>query len=308
MRAKKQTASNLQYFWHHNFLIMRYSIFLFSLALSFFVFSCGNAEQEVITEPSTQEDVSESIVDEQPALDTMAYLSMVENLRVRAEPNLKADVMTSLREGQEVRWTGEKSSFEDIITLRDEKIKAPWMKIEIAEEQGTGWVFGGALEPKVKPLPATAKPGEDFKKEITFTHVDLENFLEIQLADEKFMKTYRGFYTAFYTPTGEIIKNGKFDIVGKYHVADMGYDVVHRYTGKFVKDEKDGLFECDIMGYEGGSVTSIYFEEGDCSWGLLKYHGEGEEEIHKVEDLKKCAFTELYNSYLSGDNLEEHEE
>lgn len=280
---------------------MRYSVFLFSIFLSAVLISCGSQEQEIVDEQPTPQEFIESIADEQPTIDTMAYLSMVENLRVRAEPNLKAEVLTALREGQEVRWTGEKSSFEDVITLRDEKIKAPWMEIEIAESEGTGWVFGGAIEPKVKPLPATAKPGEDFKKEITFTHADLEKFLGIQLADEKIMKTYRGFYTAFYTPTGEIVKNGKFDIVGKYHVADMGYDVLHRYTGKFSKDEKDGLFECDIMGYEGGSVASIFFEDGTCSWGLLKYHGEGEEELHKVEELKKCAFTELYNSYISGE-------
>lgn len=70
--------------------------------------------------------------------------STVDFLRVRKDPLKDSEVVSSLREGEEVLWTGQVGPSNDTITLRGKTVIAPWYQIETGAGT-TGWVFSGAL-------------------------------------------------------------------------------------------------------------------------------------------------------------------
>lgn len=71
--------------------------------------------------------------------------SMVDYLRVRGEALRDAEVVSSLREGEAVLWTGAVSTFTDTVVLRGKQIIAPWYEVKTFSG-ASGWIFSGALE------------------------------------------------------------------------------------------------------------------------------------------------------------------
>lgn len=88
------------------------------------------------------ESVSEELTPVEQELKMMT--STVDFLRVRKEPLKDSEVVSSLREGEEVLWTGQVGPSNDTITLRGKTVIAPWYQIETGAGR-TGWVFSGAL-------------------------------------------------------------------------------------------------------------------------------------------------------------------
>ena len=69
----------------------------------------------------------------------------VDNLRIRAEPDRKAVIVTTVEEGAKLEFLGEKTAFTEKINLRGSLYEEPWLKIKTVRGE-EGWVFGGAVK------------------------------------------------------------------------------------------------------------------------------------------------------------------
>lgn len=106
------------------------------LPVLFLLAACKNTNprEESQIDPATEE-----------KQEMVMMTSMVDYLRVRREALRDAEVVSSLREGEAVLWTGGVSNFNDTVLLRGKEMIAPWY--EVTTTSGTtGWVFSGAVE------------------------------------------------------------------------------------------------------------------------------------------------------------------
>ena len=113
---------------------------ILSLLVVVLLFSCNNNGADSSKNASPQpkaETPKEQIKDRK-------FFAWVNDLRVRAIPNLKEKKIASLSEGEEMTFMNEISKDSVEAKLRGRKIKAPFYKIK-TKKGLEGWVFAGAL-------------------------------------------------------------------------------------------------------------------------------------------------------------------
>ncbi len=72
-------------------------------------------------------------------------LAWVDKLNIRAEPNLKSEVIATAIENESLSLTGAKSDHTETLELRGKSYTEPWVQVKTAK--GTiGWVFGGTIK------------------------------------------------------------------------------------------------------------------------------------------------------------------
>ncbi len=124
--------------------MFRYSrLLLFSLLSGTFLLAmsgCGPAAA-----PSEGSTSTVSSLDSLP--ETMLYAVMVNNLRLRTQPQQPSDVVTRVSVGEFLIGMGETSPMEDTATLRGRFYTAPYYLVKTTRpEEETGYVFGGAVK------------------------------------------------------------------------------------------------------------------------------------------------------------------
>lgn len=90
------------------------------------------------TEDSTPDTASMLVTD------TVFLEVQVNNLRMRAEPNLTSETKMMLPEGAKVQYWNEHSEAKTEVTLRGQRVSDFWYLIKYGKQEG--WVFGGALK------------------------------------------------------------------------------------------------------------------------------------------------------------------
>ena len=113
---------------------------IFSLVVVVFLFSCNNNEADSSKNTSPQPKVATP----KEEVKERKFFAWVNDLRVRAIPNLKERKIASLSEGEEMTFMNVISKDSVEAKLRGRKIKAPFYKIK-TKEGVEGWVFAGAL-------------------------------------------------------------------------------------------------------------------------------------------------------------------
>ena len=73
------------------------------------------------------------------------YISTVNKLNLRDQPNKNGQVVTQLAEGEFVEGTGEVSPNKEEVMLRGITYLEPYFKV-VTKEQKTGWAYSGALQ------------------------------------------------------------------------------------------------------------------------------------------------------------------
>ena len=73
----------------------------------------------------------------------------VEKISLRSIPGVKGVEIGVLKKGQKLLDLGVVSHFESDIKFSDEALRTPWLKVQTADKQ-QGWVFAGALQPKLE--------------------------------------------------------------------------------------------------------------------------------------------------------------
>lgn len=101
--------------------------------LVFLTIGCHN--ENPVSTPSEPEPI---------AVDTSFYKVMVNNLRMRENPNLESETLALLPQGVIVRTWGERSLREDEIQLRGKMRRDFWYRAKY--DGHNGWIFGGALD------------------------------------------------------------------------------------------------------------------------------------------------------------------
>ena len=145
-------------------------IALFGLALMLYAMSKCGKEPEVETEPIVTEEVVDSNALEEPIDSSESSYSgiseaptapinsggdtiiiapklyiLVDSLRLRENPQIGADVVAYLREGEEVVDLGARSELEKIRISVDEVRTAPWVKVKTSKGK-EGWAFGAYMQ------------------------------------------------------------------------------------------------------------------------------------------------------------------
>ncbi len=118
--------------------------------------SSTSADSLTTTPSSNSNDKKE---EEQAAMEQM--VAWVDYLNIRERPNIKSSVVAKIRENETVYLTGEKTDFNETITLRGNAYSEPWVEVK-TEDGKIGWAFQGALvkqgETKDAPQKEEDKP------------------------------------------------------------------------------------------------------------------------------------------------------
>ena len=120
-------------------------IFTFLIITSLF-FACSDIKESINFNENSIDQKQEEI---KTKVEIKEYYSWVENLRVRAAPNLDskrqgAKFVDVLDEGEKVTFLGEKSSETFEVKLRGRTMNAPFYKVRTKKGE-IGWIFAGAL-------------------------------------------------------------------------------------------------------------------------------------------------------------------
>lgn len=120
-------------------------IFTFFIITSLF-FACSDIKESINFNENSIDQKQEEI---RTKVEIKEYYSWVENLRVRAAPNLDskrqgAKFVDVLDEGEKVTFLGEKSSETFEVKLRGRTMNAPFYKVRTKKGE-IGWIFAGAL-------------------------------------------------------------------------------------------------------------------------------------------------------------------
>lgn len=151
---------------------MRLNISLALLSYVLLLAACQDPMAQADTEgaPTDSAAVTEA-VNSHPV-----FTAIVDNLRVRNEPNTKAKTITMIPAFTEVFSLEEYSENIDTLFLREVLYEEPWLKIEYDGQQG--WVFAGAIRAgsveKVKPKWDI----ELQKKEFEFSYASFRTFFD----------------------------------------------------------------------------------------------------------------------------------
>jgi len=113
---------------------------IFSLVFVAFLFSCNNSGVDSSKNASSKPKNTST----KEQVEDRKFFAWVNDLRVRAIPDLKERKIASLSEGEEMIFMNEISKDSVEAKLRGRKIKAPFYKIK-TKEGVEGWVFAGAL-------------------------------------------------------------------------------------------------------------------------------------------------------------------
>lgn len=108
------------------------------LSLSVLLFSCGNGG----TDNGAPATVNGTSVNANNGPDK--YTVTVNDLRLRETPDLKGNVLSTLKEGDQVEYLGETSKNHDEVVLRGVKYFEPWLKVKTSDGK-IGWAYGGAV-------------------------------------------------------------------------------------------------------------------------------------------------------------------
>ncbi len=105
------------------------------------------------------------VPDTAPTAPSNKVVSWVDNLSIRKEPNLKSEVVTRVKENEELTLTGKKSDFKETIELRGKSYTEPWLEVQTSDGK-TGWVFQGGTK-----SPGEAKGNAlNTKTKFTYPH------------------------------------------------------------------------------------------------------------------------------------------
>lgn len=268
----------------------------FATCLLILLTSCGNATEPVVEETSSAPKVAPGTieVDESP---TVIYFTQVDELRMREAPTTESRVIMKLPMGQRLIYLNEQSKEKITVTLKGVAVEDNWKRVKLERSTGgksvDGWVFGGALKEEVASYRNVE--GDQYVRDINFLPGSV--IRPILGLDIEPGPIYKGQINYRKTVGGNYVKNGEFALTGEAKLAELGEDsnqrLIVRYTGTYVDNKENGLFERKLTGYENKNVAQIMFENGRCLWSEIKGEGEGEMYEFREEEPGSCTFRYL---------------
>ena len=115
--------------------------YFFILWIGMLFAACGNDEAP---DQSGGESPAPAVVPA-PTPERVPLTVNLNYFRLRDKPGSKGQVVTMLSEGDVVYDLNETSDFTTALKLRGVQYNDPWIKVETADGEHTGWVYGGGL-------------------------------------------------------------------------------------------------------------------------------------------------------------------
>ena len=191
-------------------------IFTFFIITSLF-FACSDIKESINFNENSIDQKQEEI---KTKVEIKEYYSWVENLRVRAAPNLDskrqgAKFVDVLDEGEKVTFLGEKSSETFEVKLRGRTMNAPFYKVRTKKGE-IGWIFAGALS----SFPIDV---EHYRVAIFFNNTDEGGDFGYYASEAMNELFVNGIETIFVEDNfDEIeIRNDRGDIIGTENISRM---------------------------------------------------------------------------------------
>jgi hypothetical protein len=183
------------------------AIFLLAALFS----ACGGSEKNTY---GTSADSSATVQSTPPEI----WLEIrYDDLRLRETPSMEGKVLATLKTGDRVKDLGEASPALETVVLRQERITAPWGKVETKDGQ-QGWIFLGALGPVRDPAV------DSYKKSLS--GIKGKDCKVIQQAIQKFSEHMKG------KPA---------------HVADQAVVELDHFIDSVVTNLNDALFRSEDL-------------------------------------------------------------
>jgi len=126
---------------------------IITLTVLFAIVACKDNNSNINQKPDAIVDIVESEIpttDEAKEGQRTIY-AWVDKLRLRAEPNIRAEIVDDLKEGQALLYLEEKTEFTEKVSLRGKIYDEPWLRVKTLEG-AEGWVYAGGVKfykPKV---------------------------------------------------------------------------------------------------------------------------------------------------------------
>lgn len=115
---------------------------LFFIFLTFgFIVACGGED----TSEERDSEPDETVVIPAPVPERIPLTVNLNYFRLRDKPGTNGQVLTMLSEGDVVYDLNETSDFTTALKLRGVQYNDPWIRVETADGEYTGWVYGGGL-------------------------------------------------------------------------------------------------------------------------------------------------------------------
>jgi Bacterial SH3 domain len=117
---------------------------LLAFALCCALAACKNEAKPIVATPPVVPVVAAPAPPAKPEL--CLYAASMNDLRVREQPSLTANVIEKAKSGDVLTGTGEISSNKDSAVINGMTYREPWYAVKTASGKA-GWVFGGGIQP-----------------------------------------------------------------------------------------------------------------------------------------------------------------
>lgn len=227
------------------------------------------------------------------------FISFVDNLRVRAQPNVESEIVGYLKYGDKALSLKEESSQKDSIEIGGAMRYSNWKKVQFPSasfgDSITGWAYGGAMfMPSLKKFES--KKGIHFKSVFKESYMDVSKITGLEIS-ERYIFNGIVQFKEFYK------KDGLFRLVGysKKGVSDLPeFRNKLEIHGTFKNNKLEGLLTYKHAQHETTETILIKFEKGNCTWFSIKRQDHDVIDTHEEEDPKHCSF-ERIRGYLEDD-------
>lgn len=249
---------------------------------------------QIINESQLNETQSFTIDSDEVNTPNAKYVySILDNFRIRAEPNTSSEILGKLSFGERLEYLEEKSFDKDSISLNGKMRYENWYKVRRKpfnyNHQIVGWLYGGGIVFSNDDYTYDLD-NNTFKTIAELSNVDLNRMLDFQI-DEPF--AFNGLISYSGNTSSENMKNGRFYLFGysEKGASDFNYERrTVRYQGIYKNGKLNGVLNKKYSGHESFEETNITFEEGKCIAFKMERNSEGEIERHISQSPSDCSF------------------
>jgi|GEM_PF-4055263 len=264
--------------------------FLLFLCFGLYTCTCNETKDENGNLPGTEKAKIEIPIND-------LIITEADKLRLRAEPNLKADILETLPINTVLEFINKRSAQKETIEIKGLKHNAHWLKVKTTGEIA-GWVYGSegvdGYNPMIRFLFHSDKVKQYAVKIVeNISASDLEELTGFKGIHEGW-GNYSGYYQ-YHDFNEKSDRNGQFEFVARHFIPDYKFWLSATYTGSYRGGFPSSQIIEKLIGVEGESMTILDFEEGTFKCKRISNHwnSEGEKGVNEDNAPEICSFDAL---------------
>lgn len=274
-----------------NKIISTNALFVF-LTLVWFFTACKDTNSRQTEVAPSQDTSTIEKPATSPKTDPLVLYAWVDQLRVRAAADKKADIVAEIPEGGQLAFLNEKSDFTEKITLRGTLHDEPWLKVKTAKGE-VGWVYGGGVKFYAPIVDMAVSPYDDCiamqvnqQGEASYNCMEKVRAKQLRINSRWVKETKENVTITLLDGSKKVFTNEQLSMEGDnfsynyhYYIPKIGYHVLriwgYEWSGYLLVNDKSGK-TIEIYGYPKASpdfrhivITNIDLEAS------FEYNGVG---------------------------------